>query len=46
MPERANSRSSIEIGDACKDAEIVEYIKTKLDLYEESGLVDFQKLMA
>ena len=30
---------------ACKDAEFVEYIKKKEDLYEEGGQVDYQQLM-
>ena len=30
---------------ACKDAEIVDYIKKKKDLYEEGGEVSYQQLM-
>jgi hypothetical protein len=30
---------------ACKDAEVVEYIKKKEDLYEEGGQVDYQQLL-
>ena len=30
---------------ACKDAELVEHIKKKEDLYEEGGQVDYQELM-